>query len=118
MTNPYPSPTYLDYGEKIAVFYQEDSHLVDKDGFDAAHHTEVILLFQDIANARITLRLETKTGEEDVYKIVPTAILQFFQNFDMEIAQGVLNLIDPVIILKTLRDLGIEPRSQSIKSYG
>ena len=118
MTNSNIFPTYLDYGEKIAVFYQNDSHLVDKDGFDEAHHTEVILLFQDIANARITIRLETETGEEDIYKIVPTAILQFFQNFDMEIAQGVANLIDPVKILKTLEGLGIEPRSESIKSFG
>lgn len=116
MANLNSSPAYMDFGDEVAVYYQDHSHLIDKDGFDEALHTEMILFAQDVANAKTTMTLTTESGEDEVYKILPSAVLPFFLRFDGETVQTLLRLVDPAKISKTLKGLGIEPRSETIKS--
>ena len=116
MANLNASPAYMDFGNEVAVYYQDHSHLIDKDGFDEAQHTEMILFFQDVANAKTTMTLTTESGEDEVYKILPSAVLPFFLRFDGETVREMIRHINPSKISETLRGLGIEPRSETIKS--
>ena len=76
----------------------------------------MILFAQDVANAKTTMTLTTAAGEKEVYKILPSAVLPFFLRFDGETVNEMIRHINPAKISETLRGLGIEPRSNTVKS--